>query len=96
MERPDCVVGLPGRMIAQSRESLLDAIGTLLKAGAAEAVLRSDVAPADVMASLSGVSLIAGAPEQRDQAGCSTCSSTACATTRQPAETGPLTFNRGP
>ena len=63
------VIASGGDPFAQSRESLLDAIGTLLKAGAAEARLRSDVTPADVMASLSGVSLVAGAPEQRDQAG---------------------------
>ncbi len=63
------VIASGGDPFAQSRESLLDAIGTLLKAGAAEAVLRSDVTPADVLASLSGVSLVAGAPEQRDQAG---------------------------
>ena len=63
------VIASGGDPFAQSRESLLDAIGTLLKAGAAEAVLRSDVNPADVLASLSGVSLVAGAPEQRDQAG---------------------------
>ena len=31
--------------------------------------MRSDVAPADVLASLSGVSLAAGEPAQRDQAG---------------------------
>jgi len=63
------VIASGGDPFAQSRESLLDAIGTLLKAGAAEARLRSDVTPADVLASLSGVSLVAGAPEQRDQAG---------------------------
>jgi AcrR family transcriptional regulator len=63
------VIASGGDPFAQSRESLLVAIGTLLKAGAAEARLRSDVTPADVMASLSGVSLVAGAPEQRDQAG---------------------------
>jgi AcrR family transcriptional regulator len=63
------VIASGGDPFAQSRESLLNAIGTLLKAGAADARLRSDVAPADVMASLSGVSLVAGAPEQRDQAG---------------------------
>jgi hypothetical protein len=61
--------GSSAKAATQSRESLINAIGTLLKAGAADASLRSDVAPADVMASLSGVSLVAGAPEQRDQAG---------------------------
>jgi AcrR family transcriptional regulator len=63
------VIASGGDPFAQSRESLLDAVGTLLAAGAADARLRSDVTPADVMASLGGVSLIAGAPEQRDQAG---------------------------
>ena len=41
----------------------------LLAAGAADGSLRGDVTPADILASLSGVSLAAGAPEQRDQAG---------------------------
>ena len=63
------VIASGGNPFAQSRESLLAAIGTLLRAGAADGSLRGDVAPADVMASLSGVSLVAGAPEQRDQAG---------------------------
>jgi len=62
------VIASGGDPFAQSRESLLAAIGTLLKAGAADATLRGDVTPADVMASLSGVSLVAGAPDQRDQA----------------------------
>ncbi len=53
----------------QSRESLTAAVTTLLAAGAADGSLRADVAPADILASLSGVSLAAGAPEQRDQAG---------------------------
>jgi AcrR family transcriptional regulator len=63
------VIASGGDPFAQSRESLLAAIGTLLKAGTADGSLRGDVAPADVIASLSGVSLVAGAPEQRDQAG---------------------------
>ena len=63
------VIASGGNPFAQSRESLLAAITTLLTAGAADARLRRDVAPADVLASLSGVSLVAGAPEQRDQAG---------------------------
>ena len=101
------VIASGGDPFAQSRESLAKAICTPLNAGAADASLRTDVAPADVIASLSGVSLVAGEPEQRDQpAGCSTCSSTACATTRQHqrqpmAAAGkrrvtPLPFNRGP
>jgi AcrR family transcriptional regulator len=63
------VIASGGDPFAQSRASLLAAITTLLAAGAADAKLRRDIAPADVLASLSGVSLIAGAPEQRDQAG---------------------------
>lgn len=54
---------------AQSRDRLLTAIGALLRAGAAAGQLRSDVEPADVLASLSGVSLTAGEPSQRAQAG---------------------------
>lgn len=54
---------------AQSRDRLLAALGELLAAGAAAGVLRADVAAADVLASLSGVSLVAGEPDQRAQAG---------------------------
>ena len=63
------VIASGGDPFAQSRESLAKAICTPLNAGAADASLRTDVAPADVIASLSGVSLVAGEPEQRDQAG---------------------------
>ena len=45
------------------------AITTLITAGADAGKVRSDVAPADVLASLSGVSLAAGEPDQRAQAG---------------------------
>jgi AcrR family transcriptional regulator len=63
------VVASGGNPFAESRESLLEAIGSLLKAGAARGELRGDVDPADVMFGISGVSLVAGEPEQRDQAG---------------------------
>jgi AcrR family transcriptional regulator len=53
---------------AQSRGRLLGAITMLLAAGAAAGAIRSDVEPGDVLASLSGVSLTAGEPAQRDQA----------------------------
>jgi hypothetical protein len=46
-----------------------DAIDSLLKAGAAQGELRADIDAADVMFGISGISLVAGAPEQRDQAG---------------------------
>ncbi|MFI6265116.1 TetR/AcrR family transcriptional regulator [Micromonospora sp. NPDC051006] len=53
---------------AQSRDRLLGALGLLLTAGAAAQTVRADVPAADVLASLSGVSLAAGEPAQRDQA----------------------------
>ncbi|MCA1222528.1 TetR/AcrR family transcriptional regulator [Streptomyces sp. 8L] len=43
----------------KSRATLLDAIGTVLRAGVAEGVLRADVEPYDILAGLSGVSLVA-------------------------------------
>jgi transcriptional regulator SbtR-like protein len=48
---------------------LLAAITALLQSGAAAGRLRCDVEPADVLTSLSGVSLAAGDPAQREQAG---------------------------
>jgi AcrR family transcriptional regulator len=63
------VIASGGNPFAESRESLLGAIASLLQAGAAQGVLRGDIDPADVMFGISGVSLVAGAPEQRDQAG---------------------------
>lgn len=63
------VIASGGNPHAQSRESLLEAIGSLVKAGADEGQLRSDVDPTDVMLGISGVSLVAGTPDQRDQAG---------------------------
>ena len=63
------VIASGGNPFAQSRESLLEAIDSLLTAGATQGSLRSDIQAADVMFGISGVSLAAGAPEQRDQAG---------------------------
>jgi AcrR family transcriptional regulator len=62
------VIASGGSPYAQSRDRLTTAITTLLQAGAAAGTLRADVEPADVLASLSGVSLAAGEPAQRDQA----------------------------
>ncbi len=53
---------------AQSRDRLIAAITTLLRAAAAAGAIRPDIEPADVLAGLSGVSLAAGEPTQRDQA----------------------------
>jgi hypothetical protein len=57
-----------GDPYAQSRERIGVAVGSLLDAGAAAGTLRADVDPDDVLAALSGVVLVAGQPEQRDQA----------------------------
>ena len=53
----------------QSRGQLISAITTLLTAAGGAGMLRRDIEPADVLASLGGVSLTAGEPAQREQAG---------------------------
>jgi AcrR family transcriptional regulator len=63
------VIASGGNPFAESRSRLLGAFGALLAAGADQGSLRADVDPADLMASVSGVSLAAGDPGQRDQAG---------------------------
>ena len=63
------VIASGGNPHAQSRETLLEAISSLVVAGADQRRLRRDVDPTDVMMGISGVSLVAGTPEQRDQAG---------------------------
>jgi len=62
------VIASGGNPFAQSRERLVAAITALLAAGARAGTLRSDVAPVDVLTSLSGISLAAGEPAQREQA----------------------------
>jgi AcrR family transcriptional regulator len=62
------VVASGGDPFAESLGRLIGAITTLLEAGAAAGTIRADVEPGDVLASLSGVSLIAGEPPQREQA----------------------------
>ncbi|HEY7174705.1 MAG TPA: TetR family transcriptional regulator [Micromonosporaceae bacterium] len=63
------VIASGGDPFSESRQRLVGAITALLQAGAAAGTVRSDVAPADVLASLSGVTLAAGDPSQREQAG---------------------------
>ena len=63
------VIASGGDPFAQSRDRLTVAITTLLHAGAAAGTLRPDIEPGDVLVSLSGLSLAAGEPAQRDQAG---------------------------
>src|SRR5712671_4928263 len=50
------VIASGGNPHAQSRERLLEAVGSLLKAGADHGALRRDIDPADVMIGISGVS----------------------------------------
>ncbi len=59
------VIAQGGNPYELSRDRLLGAIGTLMRAGVEAGTIRADVDPADVMAALSGVSLTA----QADQAG---------------------------
>jgi AcrR family transcriptional regulator len=53
---------------SQARDQLSAAVQTLLDAGAAAGTLRGDVRAEDVVASLVGIFLACGQPEQRDQA----------------------------
>jgi AcrR family transcriptional regulator len=62
------VIASGGNPYAQSRDRLIAAITALLRAAAAAGTVRPDIEPGDVLASLSGVSLAAGEPAQRDQA----------------------------
>jgi AcrR family transcriptional regulator len=62
------VIASGGNPFAESRGRLLAAFTTLMKAGVADGTLRADVDPADLMASISGVSLAVGEPGQREQA----------------------------
>jgi AcrR family transcriptional regulator len=63
------VIASGGNPFADSRDSLIAAISSMLAAGAADGTLRSDVDPLDVITSVNGVALVAGAPDQREQAG---------------------------
>ena len=63
------VIASGGNPFAESRSRLLAAFAALMKAGAADGTLRADLDPADLLASMSGVSLAVGHPGQREQAG---------------------------
>jgi AcrR family transcriptional regulator len=63
------VIASGGNPYAQSRDRLLTTLTSLLGAGTAARTVRADVEPADVLASLSGISLATGEPAQREQAG---------------------------
>lgn len=53
---------------SQARDQLSAAVQTMLDAGATTGTLRGDVRAEDVVASLVGIFLACGQPEQRDQA----------------------------
>jgi AcrR family transcriptional regulator len=63
------VIASGGNPFSESRVRLVSAISHLLTAGASAGTLRSDVAPEDVLAGLSGIALSSGEPDQRDRAG---------------------------
>jgi AcrR family transcriptional regulator len=63
------VIASGGNPFAESRTRLLAAFGALMTAGAADGTIRPDLEPADLLASMSGVSLAVGDPAQREQAG---------------------------
>jgi AcrR family transcriptional regulator len=62
------VIASGGNPFAESRARLVAAFSALMQAGAADGTMRADLDPADLMASMSGVSLAAGDPAQRAQA----------------------------
>jgi AcrR family transcriptional regulator len=63
------VVASGGNPFAHSRDLLVEALDLLLRAGAQAGTLRPDADATDLLAGLSGVSLAAGEPAQRAQAG---------------------------
>jgi AcrR family transcriptional regulator len=63
------VIASGGNPFAESRRRLIAAITPLLDAGATAGTLRSDLDPNDVLVAINGVSLAAGLPNQREQAG---------------------------
>ncbi|MDT0319163.1 TetR/AcrR family transcriptional regulator [Streptomyces millisiae] len=53
---------------AQSHQLIQTALTSLMEAGAAAGVIRSDISPTDVFAALTGIALTSAGPDQRDQA----------------------------
>jgi AcrR family transcriptional regulator len=62
------VIASGGNPYSQSRDRLLSAVTALLEAGAAAGTVRADVDPVDVLASLTGVSMVTVDPAHRDRA----------------------------
>jgi AcrR family transcriptional regulator len=62
------LIAAGGNPFAQSRDRMLGALGKLLDAAIAAGTVRADVAPADLLATLGGVSMAAGDAAGREQA----------------------------
>jgi len=62
------VIASGGNPYAHSRDRLIEAITVLITAGRDAGTIRADGEPADALATLSGISLAAGEPAQREQA----------------------------
>ncbi|WP_152362169.1 TetR/AcrR family transcriptional regulator [Microlunatus speluncae] len=62
------IIASGGNPYAHSRDRLLTAIGTLLRASVEAGIVRADVSAEDVLTGIGGVSLVASEPEQREQA----------------------------
>ncbi|MFI1176960.1 TetR/AcrR family transcriptional regulator [Streptomyces melanogenes] len=62
------VVASGGDPYGRSRDLIQDALTTLMKAGTAAGVFRSDIRPTDMFAALAGIALTSAAPDQRAQA----------------------------
>ncbi len=63
------VIASGGNPFAESRDRMVAALGELLRAGVEVGAVRSDIAPGDVLSGLSGITLAAGDPSQRELAG---------------------------
>jgi AcrR family transcriptional regulator len=63
------VVAAGGKPNVRGRERLDEALGALLAAAVADGSARPGVQADDVLVTLGGIAMAAGAPEQRDQAG---------------------------
>ncbi|QHC22973.1 TetR/AcrR family transcriptional regulator [Streptomyces sp. GS7] len=62
------VVASGANPYADSREMIQAALSSLMDAGVAAGVIRSDILPTDMFAALAGIALTSARPEQREQA----------------------------
>ncbi len=69
LEALRAVIAAGGNPFAHTRDRLLGVLGSLLDAAVAAGTVRADVAPADLLATLGGVSMAAADPAGREQAG---------------------------